>query len=146
MEGDTEISDAENEQRAHQWHLEMVQEGKIDLADEVLTPDVTVHVVGQDFHGIDQAKQVAQAFKTAFPDVTITHHEVLVQGDRGVIRWSATGTHGGDYFGTPASGNTVSFSGIDWFHFQDGKLSEIWIDYDNAGVTRQMAAAAGTSS
>lgn len=139
------MGNAEYERRAHQWHLEMVQEGRIDLADQVLTPDVVIHVVGQDFHGIDQAKQVAQAFKSAFPDVSITHHEVLVEGDRGAIRWAAAGTHGGDYFGVPASGNRVSFSGIDWFHFQDGKLSEIWIDYDNARVTQQMAVAAQRS-
>ena len=130
----------DDEAHAHQWHLEMIQEGKLDLAEHILTPDVIAHVNGQEFRGLDQARGLAQALKTAFPDVKITHHEALASDDKVSIRWSATSTHGGDYFGIPASNKTVSFEGIDWFHMRDGKISEMWIEYDNLGVTQQMGA------
>jgi steroid delta-isomerase-like uncharacterized protein len=136
------MTESTNERAAHQWHLEMVQEGKLDLANQVLAPDVVVHAAGQDFQGADAAKALAQGLKGALPDMQITHHDVLSDGDQVAIRWTATATHGGDYFGVPASGNSVNLTGIDWFRFRDGKISELWIEYDNAGVLQQMGVVA----
>jgi steroid delta-isomerase-like uncharacterized protein len=132
------MTSRDNETPAHQWHLEMIQEGKLDLGERILTSDIVAHVNGQRFEGLEAAKGLAQALKTAFPDVHITHHDTLASGDKVAIRWSATGTHGGDYFGIPASNNTVSFEGIDWFRVSGGKISEMWIAFDNLGATQQM--------
>lgn len=134
------MADNEQEKIAHRWHMEIVQEGKLDLADQLLTRDVVVHVGGQDFRGLDAVKQTAQALHASLPDVKFTHHEALANGDKAAIRWSLSGTHRGNYFGVPASGNTINSSGIDWFHFTGNQISEIWIDYDNASVLQQMGA------
>jgi len=37
------MTNDQTEAVAHRWHLEMVQEGKLELADQTLTPDVTIH-------------------------------------------------------------------------------------------------------
>ncbi len=132
------MADQENERVADQWHLEMVQDGKVELAETILASDVVIHVGPQELRGHEGATGVAQAFKIAFPDVSISHHEALASGDQVAIRWSATGTHGGDYFGIPACNKWVSFVGIDWFHFRRGKIAELWIEYDNLGLTQQM--------
>lgn len=136
------MTDDANERAAHQWHLEMVQQGKVDLAEQVLDPDVVVHAGGQEFRGPEAATQLAQGLKAALPDMKITHHDVLSQGDQVAIRWTAIATHGGNYFGVPASGNAVNLTGIDWFRFKNGKISELWIEYDNALVLQQMGAMA----
>jgi steroid delta-isomerase-like uncharacterized protein len=125
---------------AHRWHLEVVQEGNTGLADQILTPDVLIHVNGQEFRGVDAAKQLATALKTAFPDIRITHNEAIVSGDRVVIRWTSDQTHGGDYFGTPASGKRIQIEGLDLFHLRDGTIAEMWIEFDNLGVLQQMGA------
>src|SRR5688500_1561475 len=36
---------------AHCWHLEVVQAGKLGVADAILTPDVVVHANGQEVRG-----------------------------------------------------------------------------------------------
>jgi steroid delta-isomerase-like uncharacterized protein len=128
----------DNETQAHAWHLEVIQNGKLDLADHILASNVTAHVNGQEFQGLEGARGLAQALKSAFPDVTITHHEAISSGDAVAIRWSSKGTQRGEYFGMAASNNPVSFEGIDWFHFKDGKISEMWIEFDNLGVTQQI--------
>ena len=130
----------ETEAVAHRWHLEMVQEGKLELADQTLTPDVTIHGNQQVFHGIEAAKQLAAGLKGAFPDLEIAHHETLVSGNSVAIRWTSDGTHQGDYFGVPPTGKRVHVEGIDVFHVRDGKIVEMWIEYDNLAVLQQMGA------
>lgn len=132
------MTSEQNEAVAHRWHLEMCQEGKTELADQILTPDVTIHGNGQEFKGVDVAKQIAPTFKTGFSDLRITHHEAIASGDRVAILWTADGTHDGDYLGVPASGQRVHFEGIDLFHLQDGKIAEMWIEFDNLGMMQQL--------
>ncbi len=36
----------ETEAVAHRWHLEVVQAGKLEVADAILAPDVVVHAYG----------------------------------------------------------------------------------------------------
>lgn len=132
------MTSEQNEAVCHRWHLEVVQEGKTDLADQVLTPDVIIHGNGQEFTGVDAAKQLATALKTAFPDIRITHHEAIASDDRVAIRWTSDGTQSGEYAGIPASGQRIHFEGIDFFHLKDGKIAEIWIEYDNLGMAQQL--------
>ena len=127
-----------NDAVADRWHLEMCQEGKTDLADQILTPDVIIHGNGQEFKGVDVAKQIAPSFKTGFSDLRITHHEVIASGDRVAILWTADGTHDGDYLGVLASGQRVHFEGIDLYHLRDGKIAEMWIEFDNLGMMQQL--------
>jgi len=134
------MTSEQTEAVAHRWHLEVVQEGNTGLADQILTPDVLIHVNGQESRGVDAAKQLATALKTAFPDIRITHDEVIVSGDRVAIRWTSDQTHGGDYFGTPASGKRIHIEGLDLFHIRDGKIAEMWIEFDNLGILQQMGA------
>lgn len=124
----------------HRWHLEAVQEGKLDVADEILTPECVIHANATEVRGLAGAKHLAAALHTAFSDLRITHHEALVAGDRVAIRWTSDGTHDGDYFGVPASGRRVHLEGLDLFHMQGGKIAAIWIEFDNLAVMQQMGA------
>jgi steroid delta-isomerase-like uncharacterized protein len=134
------MTDDQTEAVAHRWHLEMVQEGKLELAEQTLTPDVTIHANQQVFQGRDAAKQLAAGLKTAFPDIQIAHLETLVSGDSAAVRWTSDGSHQGDYFGVPPTGKRIHVEGMDLFHVRDGKIVEMWIEYDNLAVLQQMGA------
>ena len=134
------MTSEQTEAVAHRWHLEMVREGKLELADQILTPDVTIHGNQQVFQGTEAATQLAAGLKAAFPDIQIAHHETIVSGDSVAIRWTSDGTQQGDYFGVPPSGKRIHVEGIDVFHVQDGKIVEMWIEYDNLAVLQQMGA------
>ncbi len=127
---------------AHRWHMDLFQAGNLEVADEILTPDFVAHVNGQEFRGVDGAKQLATVLRTAFPDLQITHHEALVAGNRATIRWTSDSTHQGEYFGVPPSGKRIHLEGLDLFHLQDGKITEVWIEYDNLSALQQMGAIA----
>ena len=125
---------------AHRWHLEVVQAGKLAVADDILAPDVVVHANGQEVRGIDGAKQLATAIHTAFPDAQIRHHEALVAGNRVAIRWTTDATHQGPYFGVAPTGKRVHLEGLDLCHLSGGKITELWIEYDDLGLMQQMGA------
>ncbi len=123
---------------AHRWHMDLFQAGKLEVAEEILTPDFVAHANGQDFRGVEGAKQLATLIRTAGPDLHITHHEAIVTGDRVAIRWTSESTHQGDYLGVPPTGKPIHLEGLDLFHLQDGKITEVWIVYDNRNALQQM--------
>jgi predicted ester cyclase len=71
-----------------------------------------------------------RALVTAVRDgFTAPRHEILHQArtDDGwiVTHWRMTGRHTGDWFGVPASGRDVSFTGTDLVRIVDGRITEI---------------------
>jgi steroid delta-isomerase-like uncharacterized protein len=57
-----------------------------------------------------------------------------------VIRWTASGTHKGDLLGVPATGRPIKITGIDIFRVQDGKLAELWQNWDQLQMLQQIGA------
>src|SRR5689334_8614258 len=119
----------ESEAAAERWHLDLIQEGNMAQAGEILTLDVVVHANGQEFRGRETVTHLAQGLRAAIPDSKFTHDELLVAGNRVAIRWTNEGTHLGPYLGVPASGKRVRFEGLDLVHLRDGQIAEIWIAF-----------------
>jgi predicted ester cyclase len=60
-----------------------------------------------------------------------------------VSRYTASGTHQGEFFGVAPTGKRIEMSGIqlDRFDEESGKMVEEWPEYDLLGAMRQMGAA-----
>ncbi len=71
-------------------------------------------------------REVIETFSTAFPDIRMTLHGVLADGDMAVDFWTLRATHLGPLGDIPPTGRRVEFSGIDVVKVRDGKISEIW--------------------
>jgi predicted ester cyclase len=56
------------------------------------------------------------------------------------------GTHEGSFLGVPATGRTVSSTGITIFRVESGMLSEGWINFDALGLLRQLGVVAPRSA
>lgn len=75
----------------------------------------------------------------AFPDMTFQIHDVIVEGDKLVARYSAQGTHAGPLSGVAPTGRHVSLTGIDIFRFRDGHLAEWWHNEDIYSLMKQIS-------
>ena len=64
-------------------------EGRIELLDEVYAPTYRNHFNGET---LDMLKQSLLATRAAFSGFTLTIDDQIVEGDRGVTRWTATRT------------------------------------------------------
>ena len=125
---------------------ESFNEGKFDLADQLVAPDAVSHDPTQPakiraLRGPEVVKRTAQMYRAAFPDVTLTIDEVIDGGDSVGLRWHAEGTHRGELEGLAPTGVHASVTGISIDHWRDGKIVETWTEWDNLGLARQLGAA-----
>ncbi|HET7034297.1 MAG TPA: ester cyclase [Thermomicrobiaceae bacterium] len=74
----------------------------------------------------------------AFPDATMEINEQLAERDLVATRKTLRGTHLGELWGLPPSGNRVEWEFIDIFRVQDGKLAEHWTHMDFEALRAQM--------
>lgn len=137
---------AANEALAHRWHMDIFYAGKLEVADEILGPNFVFHMPNQDVRGAEGTKQLATAFRTAFPDLQITHEDAVAAGNNVAIRWTARGAHRGDFNGVPPTGKAIQLRGMDFRHLENGKIAEAWIDYNVFEILQQMGAVPGPGS
>lgn len=129
----------ENKELADRFHMDIFQEGRLEVADEILTSDFRWHGgMAPPEQGPAGVKQVATAIIGAFPDRQITHHDAIAEGDKVLIRWSMRGTHEGDLMGIPPTGKSITVTGFDYFRIEGGKIAEMWQEADQLGMMQQL--------
>ncbi|MEJ2583027.1 MAG: ester cyclase [Acidobacteriota bacterium] len=121
-------------------YLAIWNNGDLDLVDELYAPGFVWHVVdmGEDVVGTAAFKELVTGFRTAFPDFHVTFDEVLVAGDKTVIRWTMTGTNTGPLEGLPPSGQPVRLQGVAISRAVDGVTTEVWQYYNQLAMFQQM--------
>ncbi len=72
----------------------------------------------------------------AFPDLRFVEEDVVVQGDRAVVVWTAHGTHGGRLMHIPPTGRKIAVRGISVLTIENGKITRGLYVWDAAGLLR----------
>lgn len=127
---------------ARRWHMEFFLRD-LNLADEILSPTFRMHAPGLPADippGPEGAKLYATMLRSAFPDVKITHDFEVERDDTVVIRWTAKGTHTGEFLGLAPTGKVATVTGIDIFRIEGDRLAEFWQEWDQLGMLRQLGA------
>src|SRR5271168_5039985 len=73
--------------------------------------------------GRDISIKVVSNFANTIPDMKFEIKEVLVAGDRVIVRGEVTGTPAGELFGVPHSGKSFRMMTVDIQIIKDGKIS-----------------------
>ena len=76
--------------------------------------------------GRDASIKVVGGFAKSIPDMKFDVKEVLVAGDRVIVRGEVTGTPAGDLFGVPHSGKSFRIMAIDIQTIRDGKIARTY--------------------
>ena len=133
------MSAEENKAIARRAFEEIYSQGNLDIADEIFAADIVGHMPGSpDLHGPEDVKQFVTMFRTAFPDIKFTVEDQIAEGDKGVTRWTYTGTHKGGWMGIPPTGVQVTLTGISIDRFAGGKIVESWDNLDDLGLFQQL--------
>ena len=117
---------------------QIVVEGHLDLADELLHENYVEHP--EDVPGRQAWKDRIAMFRRAFPDLSVTIDEMVVDGDRVATRTTIRGTHKEDLMGIAATGRAVEVIGVDITHLRDGQAVERWGGIDMFGLLHQLGA------
>jgi predicted ester cyclase len=126
------------------WH-----KGNLRQIDERCSPDFVDHDVLAGDLDREGFKQFVLAIRNAFPDVRFRLDDVIISNDVATVRWTATGTHRGEFMGVAPTGRGVSVTGLQLLRFIGGQQREMWVNWDvfslmrQLGLVPQMGAGAG---
>jgi len=109
-----------NKQVIQRMFDEVINEGKLDLVDELFDPEFTSETP-QGTLDRDGFKQYVADWRQGFPDIRCEVDDLIEEGNH--IAWSvrATGTHTGEFMGIPATGRTVDFDSLNIGELRDGR-------------------------
>jgi steroid delta-isomerase-like uncharacterized protein len=117
---------------------EVWNQGNFSVVDEVVARDYIGHssTPAGETHGPAGYKQFYAALREAFPDFQVTVEDQVAEGDKVVTRWTARGTHLGEFQGIPPTGRRGAITGITIDRIANGKVVECWTNADDLGLLR----------
>jgi steroid delta-isomerase-like uncharacterized protein len=121
---------------------EIYNRGDLAVVDELAASDLVIHVSSGEIRGREGGKQYVLALRTGFPDLHLTVEDQIAEGDMVVTRWTARGTHTGEFQSIPATGKAIRVAGTDIDRVIDGKSVECWAHVDELGLMQQLGAVA----
>ncbi|KAB2976907.1 ester cyclase [Streptomyces sp. SS1-1] len=107
--------------------LKVYESGDLDRVEELISPELVDHnQPAGTGSGIDAVRVLVRSVKEGFSGTRI---EEIFRGATAdgwaVSQWRMTAVHTGDWFGVPATGREVSFTGIDLWRAENGRMVEV---------------------
>jgi predicted ester cyclase len=105
---------------------EIINEGNLDVADELFAEDFIDHGPMGDVQGREAFKGLVAQWRAAVPDVHCELENIFSEGDLAGWLVRTTGTHTGDGLGFPATGKRFETVSANIGRFRDGLAAEHW--------------------
>jgi predicted ester cyclase len=98
------------------------------IQEQVLTPDYEscAGFLAGECWGRDTSIKVVGNLSSSIPDMKFDIKEVLVSGDRAIVRGEVTGTPAGELFGVPHTGKSFRIMAVDIQTIRDGKIAKTY--------------------
>lgn len=117
----------QNKQLVRRWFEEVWNQQSEEAIDEMFAPggkaygfpDPSSVLVGP-----ESFKSIHRIFLGAFPDLRITVREVVAEGDRVAVAWTATMTHLGEHLGFAPTMKKESLDGSSFLTVSGGQIQE----------------------
>ncbi len=129
---------AANKQVAERYFEEIINQGRLAVADELMSPDVRFTNPPVTLHNREEFKKLITMLRGGFPDIRFRIEDVVAEGDKVATRWTMSGTHRGEFRGHAPSGKSMTVTGMDIFRITGGRIREIWVNMDVLGQAQQL--------
>lgn len=132
----------ETEAIIDRYYEELFNEGNLDVAEDILAPDIEYHgprsVTPGSLTTRSQVTKFVERYHGAFPDIDYHVEEQISEGDQVAVRWTSSGTHTEELFGIEAAGGEFTGTGLNLFTIEDGQIQEVWSYWDTLGMVREL--------
>ncbi len=137
------MSVEENKALSRRFYAEVVNQGNLDLIDELVAEDFVEHeqMPGLPTMGPEAVKAAFTMFLAAFPDLHIAADDMIAEGDKVVVRITMSGTHKGEFMGIAPTNKGFKVQVIDVVAFRDGKATDHWGLTDQVAMMEQLGLA-----
>jgi len=123
---------------ARRWFQEVWVAGGEAVVDQLLAQDSIGWMEGRTISGPADFKDARRTLLHVFPDLTIRVEDVIEQDDKVAVRWTASATHRGDGLGVPPTNRKVTFRGITWLEFRDGRVIRGWDSWNLGALIAEL--------
>lgn len=120
------MSTIENKALIRRVFDDALNAGNLSLLDLLFVSDFVDNATPAQLPGPQGVKDYFQSVRTGFPDMHVTIDDLIVEGDKVVVRTTWRGTHTGPYEGIASTGKAVTRTMIQIFRVADGKIQEEW--------------------
>ena len=136
------MSAEDNKRIVERFYTEVWDRGNVEVALEIFADDYVRHDLRPSvaLPGPEGQRTIAADFRRAFPDLRMTLDLIVAEGDLVAARWTTIGTHSGPWAGVEPTGKSVTFSGVNIFRLEEGKVVELWNHRDDLGLMDQIGA------
>lgn len=108
---------------------------------ELLDPNMVDHTPAPGGTGTKEGFMAQiDGYTSAFENLTIDLQSTLLEGDEAATRWTVTGTHSAEFAGVPATGKTVTVGGMNFYKLANGKITDVWTQFDAMSLMMQIGA------
>ncbi len=116
------------------------EKGDVDLLDELLAPDYVNHTPATPdlSTGPEGVKAVVSMARNAMPDLRVVIEDMIAEGDKVATRYTFEGTHRGELFGVPPTGQRLSIKSFTMERVSDGRIREHWRVTDSLEMMQQL--------
>ena len=83
-------------------------------------------------------ERFVRQFLLSFPDLQHTVEEMVAEGDRVAVRFSAHGTHTGQWLKFAPTGRSIQYTGVTLARIAGDKIVEHQTWWDKAGLMEQL--------
>ena len=123
---------------------EVWDKGHLEVVDELYAKDYAGHIAASTttLDGPEAVKQLLGVYHFAYPDIHFTINDQVAEGDLVATRWTARGTHQGDFSAftenIAPTGEKLIVTGMSFHRIVDGRIKESWMNWDALGMLQSM--------
>lgn len=129
----------DNKERQQLFVSVLQDKGELARVDEFVRPEFVDHSLPPGLpQGPDGVRAVLGAIRQGFPDHDAGVVQMVAEGDLVATYKTLTGTHTGDFFGTPPTGRRATIRVMDIVRYDEGRITEHWGIVDMAGLMAQL--------
>ena len=117
----------QSKQLTRRWFEQVWNQQREEAIDEMFAPGGKAYGFpepGSVLVGPESFKSVHRTFLGAFPDLHISVNEIIAEGDRVAVTWTATMTHLGDTLGFAPTMKKETLHGSSFMTIRDGQIHD----------------------
>lgn len=131
----------DNAALARRWY-DLFNGADLDVIDAIVAPDFVSHAPGTGTaqRGPASVRAFFGWYSATCADARWTIDDLIVAGDKVVVRGRGESIYVGGWHGIPATGQRVTESCITIFRVHGGKIREMWFEASDLHVAYQLGA------
>lgn len=106
---------------------------------DLCTEDAKIYMPGRsEPYSVPEMIELCSMYFAALPDYQHRIEDVILSGDRVVVRSTNRATHTGELMGMPPTGRRVEYGEIVIMRFESGRIKECWVQEDDLWMMQQL--------